>query len=95
MKENDMVAIMLFNPEATLLDLDASGINGDNTGIKEEKEYLKIKEIQENSKFKDINGNFSEAKFHEFYTDAIKNYNTLVAGWQPVFHENNIFAPAK
>lgn len=90
-----MVAIMLFNPEATLLDLDASGINGDNTGIKEEKEYLKIKEIQENSKFKDINGNFSEAKFHEFYTDAIKNYNTLVAGWQPVFHENNIFAPAK
>ena len=40
MRESDMVAIMLFSPEASILDLDASGINGDNTGIKEEKEYL-------------------------------------------------------
>jgi hypothetical protein len=45
--------------------------------------------------FKDDDGNFSETKFHEFYTDALKNYNVLAAGWQPTFHENNIFAPAK
>ena len=90
-----MVAIMLYSPEASLLDLEASGINADNTGIREEKEYSKVKEIRENSKFKDSSGNFSEAKFHEFYTDALKNYNILAAGWQPSFHENNIFAPAK
>ena len=90
-----MVAIMMFSPEASLLDLEAAGINADNTGIREEKEYSKVKEIRENSKFKDDDGNFSEAKFHEFYTDALKNYNVLAAGWQPTFHENNIFAPAK
>lgn len=94
MRDNDMVAIMLFNPEASMLDLEASGINGNNTGIKDEKDYLKIKDIQENNKFKDDQGNFSEAKFHEFYVNALKNYNVLAAGWQPVFHENNIFAPA-
>lgn len=95
MRENDMVAIMLFSPEASLLDLEAAGINSNNTGIKEEKEYLKIKEIQESDKFKDEDGNFSDAKFHNFYTDALRNYNVLAAGWQPTFHENNIFAPAK
>ena len=87
-----MVALMLFNPEATMLDLDASGINIQNTGIKDESEYLKLDQVRENNKFKDQNGNFSEQKFHEFYIDAMQNYNILAqGGWQPTFHENNIF----
>lgn len=94
MKENDMIAIMLFNPGASMLDLDASGINSTNTQIKDEKEYLKLKQVTENPTFAGTDGNFSEQKFHSFYQDALRNYNTLAnGGWQPTFEENNIFAP--
>ena len=96
MRDNDMVALMLFNPEATMLDLDASGINIENTGIKDEQEYLKLNQVRDNPKFKDNNGNFSDSKFHEFYIDALKQYNILAqGGWQPTFSETDIFAPAK
>ena len=80
MRDNDMVALMLFNPEATMLDLDASGINIENTGIKDEQEYLKLNQVRDNPKFKDNNGNFSDSKFHEFYIDALKQYNILAQG---------------
>ena len=89
-----MVALMLFNPEATMIDLDASGINSTNTGIKQEKDYLNLKEIRENKQFLDQDGNFSEKKFHDFYINALGQYNILAnGGWKPTFHENNIFAP--
>ena len=95
MKDNDMVALMLFNPEVTMLDMDASGINSNNTGIENESHYLNIKDVTENPKFMGENGQFDQNKFHDFYINALRNYNVLAqGGWQPTYDENNIFAPA-
>ena len=95
MKDNDMVALMLFNPEVTMLDMDASGINSNNTGIEDESHYLNIKDVTENPKFMGEDGQFDQNKFHDFYINALRNYNVLAqGGWQPTYDENNIFAPA-
>lgn len=95
MKDNDMVALLLFNPEVTMLDMGASGINSQNTGIKQENDYLSIPEVLDNPKFKGSDGQFDQNKFHDFYINALRNYNVLAqGGWQPTYDENNIFAPA-
>lgn len=92
MKKNDIVALMLYNPESTYFDWVDSGISVENTEIKDEKDYLDIDAVKNNPMFQD-DGVFNQDKFHNFYNNALQSYNILAAGWQPSFDENNIFAP--
>lgn len=93
-KQNDIVAVMQYNPSISLNDLEISGVDGDNTGIKNEEDYYNYKDVTDSPQFKDDNGNFSKAKFHTFYQGAVKVFNYLSQD-HTVYDKSNIFAPTK
>jgi hypothetical protein len=71
MKENDIILNMLANPEFTVTDFQSVGLNGNNTGLRSEQEYLQSDKIRNNKFFADTaTGEFDEAKFHSFYVGA-------------------------
>ena len=78
MKENDIILNMLANQNFTLADFQSVGLNGDNTGLRSEDEYLKSDKIRSNELFinKDT-GEFDETLFHKFYIGAGQWYNQL------------------
>ena len=78
MKENDIILNMLANPEFTVTDFQSVGLNGNNTGLRSEQEYLQSDKIRNNKFFADTaTGEFDEAKFHSFYVGAGQFYNQL------------------
>ena len=46
MKENDIILNMLANPDFTVTDFQSVGLNGDNTGLRSEEEYLQSDKIK-------------------------------------------------
>lgn len=77
MKENDIILNMLANPEFTLEDFQAVGLNSDNTGLQSEDKYLQSDKIKSVSAFQDSNGQFDKNKFHNFYQSAGEFYNQM------------------
>ena len=94
-KQNDMLSLKIFNPDATLSQLNLAGISADNTQLKPEQDYAKLQSIQSQPQFLDQSGTFDKAKFHQFYQDAQKDYNMLAstANNTAVYSKYNIFAP--
>ena len=90
--KNDILALAMYNPQASVADLLANGITAENTTIHPEQDYLKYEDVKNNQLFKDNTGNFSPTKFHQFYQGAITNYNVL-AQTQPKASKWDIFAP--
>lgn len=77
MKENDIILNMLANPQFTLEDFQAVGLNSDNTGLQSEDKYLQSDKIKSVSAFQDSNGQFDKNKFHNFYQSAGQFYNQM------------------
>ena len=94
-KQNDMLSLKIFNPDATLSQLNLAGISADNTQLKPEQDYAKLESVQSQPQFLDQSGTFDKAKFHQFYQDAQKDYNILAstANNQTIYSKYNIFAP--
>ena len=90
--KNDILAIAMYNPQASIGDLLANGITAENTTIHPEQDYLKYEDVKNNQLFKDSNGNFNPTKFHQFYQGAITNYNILAQS-EPKASKWDIFAP--
>ena len=76
-KTNDLVSLAMVNPDASINDLIASGITAANTNIRPEQDYINNPVVQTAQQFKDTQGNFSPAKFHQFYQNTINQYNAL------------------
>lgn len=76
-KENDMLLNMLANPQFTVTDFQSVGLTGDNTNLLSEDKYKASDKIRNHEFFQDDNGNFDEAKFHDFYVGAGYFYNQL------------------
>ena len=72
-KQNDFIAAVLYNQDASLEELYANGITPENTGIKERDEYKNIKAVQE--AFSDKEGKFDEKSFNAFYDSALRVFN--------------------
>lgn len=97
-KENDMLLNMLANPQFTVTDFQSVGLSGDNTNLLSEEEYKSSEKITKHEFFQDQNGNFDEAKFHNFYIGAgyfynqltTQNYDQAVLD-QTVFSKDNIW----
>ena len=64
---NDMILNLLANDSFTVSDFKAVGLTADNTKLESEEKYLQSEMIQENELFKDVDGNFSEDLFHQYY----------------------------
>ena len=94
-KQNDLLSLKIFNPDATLSQLNLAGISADNTQLKSEQDYAKMESVQSQPQFLDQSGKFDQNKFHQFYQDAQKDYNLLAstANNQTVYSKYNIFAP--
>ncbi len=76
-KKNDMLAVMLNQPEATYEDMLLHGVTADNTGLKDKSYYKDLDVIQNNSIFKNEYGKFDETKFDNFYESVQSAYNTF------------------
>ena len=76
-KENDMLLNMIANPQFTVIDFQSVGLTGENTNLLSEDQYKASDKIRNHEYFQDINGNFDEAKFHNFYVGAGYFYNQL------------------
>jgi hypothetical protein len=50
-------------------------LKGENTNLRSEDEYKASEKITKNEFFLDEDGNFDEAKFHNFYVGAGYFYN--------------------
>ena len=72
-KQNDFIAAVLYQPEASLEELYANGITPENTGIKERDDYKNIKAVQEI--FTNKEGKFDEKSFNAFYDSALRVFN--------------------
>ena len=89
--KNDLVSLIMMNPEASVNDLLASGVNASNTSVRSEQDYISNPVVQNAQQFKDQNGQFSPAKFHQFYQGTISSYNAL-AQESPKASKWDIFA---
>lgn len=102
-KENDMLLNMIANPQFTVTDFQSVGLTGENTNLLSEDKYKASDKIRNHEYFQDENGNFDEAKFHDFYVGAGYFYNQLTTQNydkeildQAVYSEDNIWvAPEK
>lgn len=72
--KNDMFVATLVNPNATLQDFVASGLNSDNTNLLTPEEYKQTKVVKEQFS-KD--GVFDDQKFNDFYYLAANKYREL------------------
>jgi hypothetical protein len=45
-KQNDLLSLKIFNPDATLSQLNLAGISADNTQLKSEQDYAKMESVQ-------------------------------------------------
>lgn len=80
MKENDYIVAALNNPTFSAGDFqNVLGMDLENTQFLSKDEYLKSPFILENEAFKDINGNFSEDKFDDFYNKVSQSFNQFVS----------------
>ena len=75
-KENDLVLNMLANQNFTVSDFKAVGLTSENTNLLPEEKYKASEKITSNPLFQ-TNGEFDEAKFHDFYVGAGYFYNQL------------------
>ena len=71
-KENDLMLNVVANPEFSLSDFKAVGLNVDNTSLQSADYYKNNPWIQE--KFKKDDGRFDDKKFNEFYKSAQIGY---------------------
>ena len=96
-KQNDMLSLKIFNPDASMSELNLAGISADNTSLKSEQDYAKMESVLSQPQFLDQTGNFDKEKFHKFYQDTQKNYNMLAAtaNNQTFYSKYNIFAPVE
>lgn len=75
-KENDLVLNMLANQNFTVSDFKAVGLTSENTNLLSEDKYKASEKITTNPLFQ-TNGEFDEAKFHNFYIGAGYFYNQM------------------
>nr|DAR62455.1 MAG TPA: hypothetical protein [Bacteriophage sp.] len=54
--KNDLVSLIMMNPEASVNDLLASGVNASNTSVRSEQDYISNPVVQNAQQFKDQNG---------------------------------------
>lgn len=99
-KPNDWVLNVLQNPNFSLSDFKAVGVDGNNTSIENRDVYANNKIIQSNPQFQDSDGNFDNAKFNQFYDNALESYQLLSTNTfnenvmdEATFGFNNIWAP--
>ena len=71
-KQNDWIAINLLNQDVSFEKLVSDGVTSLNTGIRPREDYLELDSIKK--AFSDDSGKFNEAKFNEFYTNALMQY---------------------
>ena len=97
---NDMLLNMLANDSFTVSDFKAVGLTAENTKLESEDKYLQSQMIQDNLTFKDINGNFSKDKFHQYYLLATDYYNKMAddnyiedLSKNTFYSKDNLFAP--
>lgn len=99
-KPNDWVLNVLQNPDFSLSDFKAVGVDGNNTSIEDRDVYASNKIIQSNPQFQDSEGNFDNAKFNQFYDATLQSYQLLSTNTfnenvmdEATFGFNNIWAP--
>lgn len=97
---NDMILNLLANDSFTVSDFRAVGLTAENTKLESEEKYKQSQMIQDNQLFHDEEGNFSDAKFHEYYLQATEFYNHLADETyleditkNTFYSKDNIFAP--
>ena len=97
---NDMILNMLANDSFTVSDFKAVGLTADNTKLESEDRYKQSEMIQQNDLFKDVNGNFDEELFHQYYLQATEFYNNLAdetyiedISKNTLYSKDNLFAP--
>jgi hypothetical protein len=73
-KQNDIFVATLTNPQASLLDLQQSNINANNTGLLSMDDYKKSDFVKE--KFTQ-DGKFNDTLFKQVYTEATNKYSAL------------------
>ena len=67
MKEHDFLVAGLNNPDTSIGDMRALGMNMTNTQLLSKDEYLKSDYIRQHDAFKDDEGQFSQTKFDRIY----------------------------
>ena len=76
MKENDYIVTSILNPDFNNQDFkDIMDLNTKNTQLLPYQSYIQSPFITQNDAFKDSQGNFSEQKFKEFYTEKVKDFS--------------------
>ena len=76
MKQNDYIVANLLNPTFSNQDFkDILGMDLENTQLLPYSSYTSSQFITQNEAFKDENGNFSEAKFKDFYNSALNKFS--------------------
>lgn len=97
---NDMILNLLANDSFTVSDFRAVGLTAENTKLESEEKYKQSQMIQDNKLFHDEEGNFSDAKFHDYYLQATEFYNHLADETyleditkNTFYSKDNIFAP--
>lgn len=74
MKEHDFLVAGLNNPDTTVGDMRALGMNMTNTQMLSKEEYLKSDYIKNHEAFKDDNGRFSQTKFDKIYENQLQHF---------------------
>lgn len=74
-KTKDLFLNIVANPNMTLEDLASVGLTSENTVLLDRAQYASNDRVQK--LFQDVNGNFDENKFNEWYDIAEKSYNIL------------------
>ena len=74
-KTKDLFLNIVANPNMTLEDLASVGLTSENTVLLDRAQYASNDKVQK--LFQDVNGNFDENKFNEWYDIAEKSYNVL------------------
>lgn len=78
MKENDWIVANINNPTFNNQDFkDVFDMSVENTQILPYSQYVNSTFVTQNDLFKDNNGNFSEAKFKDFYKDNLTKFQSF------------------
>lgn len=98
-KENDWILAKIGNPTMSVDAFEEVGLDATNTSIESEQDYAETQAIQNMPEFQ-TDGAFDSVKFHEYYTDALADFNQLArdtyAGELKTavsYYKDDIFAP--
>jgi hypothetical protein len=96
---NDMILNMLANDSFTVSDFRAAGLSAENTKLESEERYKQSEMIRNNPAFQ-VEGEFNDELFHQYYLYATDTYGKLADETyieditkNTFYSQDNIFAP--